>query len=124
MSRDEAGVFGRYLLGHGIDPQTRALYARAVCDLHYDGDDAITHFAKKRPWSIGALDGALALTNSGALLRRKLLLMTAILEARPEYTDRFLPRERAPLDVLLVACAVARAGVLAAIGLLLLPFLR
>lgn len=124
MSSDEAASFGRYLLGREIGAASCATYARAAGELGYDEADAVTNFALQRPWSIAPLDGALALVRSDALLRKKLLLMAAVLETQPEYCDDFLPRERCTRDAIAVAASVARAGVLAAFGLLLLPFIR
>ncbi|MGA8533236.1 MAG: hypothetical protein WB615_03920 [Candidatus Tumulicola sp.] len=124
MSRDEAEVFGRYVVGSAIDEPVRVRYRRALRDLSYDTDDAITRFAVNRPWSIAALDGGLALTQPSALLRRRLSLMAAILETRPEYSEAFLPRNRSRRDALGVAYAVARAALTGALGLLLLRFIR
>ena len=124
MSSDEAASFGRYLLGREIDATSRAAYATAARELVYDGGDRVTAFALRRPWSIGPLDGALALVRPDAPLRKKLLLMAAVLETRPEYCDDFLPRDRSTRDALAVVASVARAAVLAGFGMLLLPFVR
>ena len=124
MSGDEAAAFGRYVLGRDVDAEARDTYARAARELAYDTHDSVTRFAIRRPWLLGALDGALALTRPDALLRKKLLLMAAVLEVRPEYCDAFLARERHAADIFAVAASVVRAGLLAGAGLLLLPFLR
>jgi hypothetical protein len=119
----EARAFGRYIIEHDIDAASCELYDRAVRVLGYD-DDAVARFAANHPWSIAALDGALAFTQPDAPLRKKLLLMAAILETRPAYCDAFLPRHRRPGDVLDVGYALARAAVQAAVGLVLRPFVR
>jgi hypothetical protein len=124
MSGDEAAVFGRYVLGRDVDAEARDTYARAARELTYDTLDPVTRFTIRRPWSLGALDGALALTRPDALLRKKLLLMAAVLEVRPEYCDAFLPRERPAADIVAVSASVVRACLLAGVGLLLLPFIR
>lgn len=120
----EAAIFGRYLLGRDIDAASREAYARAARELACDARDGVTRFVLRHPWSIGALDAALALTQPGAPFRRKLLLMAAVLEVRPEYCDAFLPRERPKRDALLVGAAVVRAGLLALLGFVLLPLAR
>lgn len=120
----EASVFGRYVLGRDVDERTCELYARASRELGYEGDDAVVGFAMEHRWSIGALDGALALSKPDALLRKKLLLMAAILETRPAYCDLFLPRERRPGHVFSVAFTLMGAGLQAAAGLLLLRVVR
>ncbi len=124
MSSYEAASFGRYLLGRDIDAASCEAYDNAARALAYDRTDRITRFAVREPWSIAPLDGALALLQADAPLRKKLLLMAAVLETRPEYCDDFLPRDRSAFDALVVGGAVARAGVLAAFGMLLLPFVR
>jgi len=124
MSSDEAASFGRYLLGREIDAASCDLYRTAARALAYGSADRITRFALRNPWSIAPLDGALALVQPDAPLRKKLLLMAAILETRPDYCDDFLPRDRSVRDAIAVAAGVARAGVLAAFGMLLLPFVR
>ena len=120
----EARNFGRYILERDIDATSCERYDRAVHELGYDGDDAVARFAAKNAWSIAALDGALALTHPDGLLRKKLLLMAAILETRPAYCDAFLPRHRLPGDALNVGYALVRAAVQTALGLLLRPFVR
>jgi SAM-dependent methyltransferase len=90
-SAQRASVFWRYVLGRDIDARSVELYARAEHALGYDGDDAIVRFAVERPWSLWPFDTALAVVRPDALLRRRLLLMTAVLEARPEYSAEFLP---------------------------------
>ncbi len=124
MSGNEAAVLGRYLLGHELGDAAHELYVRACGELNYDVDDPVARFATSRPWSLAALDGALALTDPGALLRKKVLLMAAILEARPEYCDLFLTRDRSFRDAFAVGAAVVRAGFLAIAGLALLRLVR
>jgi hypothetical protein len=124
MSLDEGAVIGRYLLGHEINERTQALYSRAAHELGYDRDDAITLFARSRPWALAALDGALALSNTDASLRKKLLLMAAVLEAQPEYAGYFLTHDRAPFEFFAVAWRVVRGWSLAVAGLCLLRLVR
>jgi len=121
---NEARNFGRYILERDVDVTSCERYERAIRELGYDYDDPVADFAANHPWSIAALDGALALTQPDALLRKKLLLMAAILETRPAYCDSFLPRHRHPGDALDVAYALARAAAQTTFGLLLRPFVR
>ena len=124
MSSDEARAFGRYVVGCEIEQRARDLYVRASRELRYESHDRVTQFALAHPWSIGALDAALALTKSDAPLRKKLLLMAAILETQPEYCDAFLPRDRPAYESARVAYALGRAALLAAAGLVLLRVVR
>jgi hypothetical protein len=123
----EARIFTRYILAREASPRTIELYTTASAQIAGDFDavdDRIVRFALARPWSLAALDGALALTRPAALLRRKLLLAAAILEARPEYSDAFLPRRRSRSDAVVIACATLRAAAAAAVGFVLLFALR
>jgi hypothetical protein len=124
MSSDEARTFGRYVVGREIDQRVADLYARASRELGCESHDRVAQFALRHPWSIGALDAALALTASDAPLRKKLLLMAAILETQPEYCDAFLPRDRMAYGSAMVAYALARAALLAAAGVVLLRLVR
>jgi hypothetical protein len=119
-ARTEARTFGRHLLGREIGESAVQLYVRALAAEGSAGEsDALVRYAVARPWTIGALDGAYALTNPGAPLRRKLLLMAAILEAQPEYCDAFLPSNKPFWYPAVVAWTLARGAVLTGIGLLL-----
>ncbi|HVA33499.1 MAG TPA: hypothetical protein VNG31_05090 [Candidatus Baltobacteraceae bacterium] len=122
--RRAAQTFGRYIIGRDVGDAVVALYLRAVDELGESDDDAALRFATKHPWSIGPLDAALALVNRGAPLRRRLLLMAAILEAQPQYCDDFLPRDRRPWYAVVIAGAILRNALHAAVGLLMLPLLR
>jgi len=123
-SVSEARAFGRYVLGREINDRAVNLYVRASERLGYDGDDPAVRFSREHRWSIGALDGALALTKRDALLRKKLLLMSAVLETQPEYCDSFLPRDRSPLYAFSVLIGASFGVLSAGIGVLMLRFLR
>ncbi len=126
-AESEARTFGRYLLGRDVAEEAVALYVRAAPALDRSAeprDEAIAAYARAHPWALGALDGALALTRPRALLRRKLLLMAAILETQPRYCDEFLPRRRPPLYVFGVAASLLRGAAQTLAGFVLLQRLR
>ena len=54
-------------------------------------------FARRHPWSLPLLDAATGFARPGALLRKKILLATAVLEATPDHVEFFLrpPRSKA-----------------------------
>jgi hypothetical protein len=91
--RTEAEVFGRYLVG---EPPSETLVKRYCAANHaipaISGDDAIVAYARRHPWSVSLLDAAAGLTDAGSLLRKKLLVMTAIVETTPELVTKTEPR--------------------------------
>jgi hypothetical protein len=108
----EAIVFSRYLVGVHPSPEHAARYARACATLFPDPpsaqDASLVAFALRWPWFLGPLDAASALIRPGSLLRRRILVMAAILETTPEHAEKFLPRARSPLGVL---WTIAHVGV-------------
>ena len=120
----EGRILARYLLGEEPGARVLSLYDAAVrhADPHpVDAADArVLAYALAHPWSLGALDAALALAGPRrAALRRRLLIMTAVLEVQPEYSERFLARDRRQVwasVLLILACAAFKA--VAGLGLL------
>ncbi len=124
---EEGRVFGRYLLGKAPSAELVARYAAAsrtlLPDVPLPEDASVVAFARRRPWSIGCLDGACALRRPTGTLRSKLLIMSAICEAAPGSGDEFLPRVAAvPALVAQVIIEGAMAVMQAGIGLALYPF--
>lgn len=126
MLATEGRVFGRYVLGVEPPDAVVARYVDASRTLFPDPpareDAAVVAFARRHPWSVGCLDGAVALRHPSALLRSKLLVMSAICEASPGPGQIFLPR------VVGVAELIARVGIAgvtavlqALLGLVLYP---
>ena len=77
-------------------------------------------FVRRRPWSVGSLDGAAALLDPGGLLRSKVLVMSALLEATPGHADDFLPCSvSAPALLWRLASSGTVAVLQAAVGALL-----
>ena len=114
----EARIFGRYLLQSEPDALSVALYALAMQKRPANGDaqdQKLLLLALRRPWTLGLTDGALALFKPKSALRQKLLTMTAVLETRPHYAERFLPQERSFLYLFAVFYFACR-GALKALG--------
>lgn len=119
---DEAAVLARYILGTRAEEADLALYARAMNTQHSMStkrDARRTAFAIAHPWSIGPLDAAMALLAPQAPLRRKLIVMAAILEARPQHADRFLARRDKREAAWPAAAAAARAALSVIAGMVL-----
>jgi hypothetical protein len=92
----EAHLFGRYLVGRTPPADHVARYCAATCTLWPaavpPAEAALVAFVRRHPWSLGPLDAAAALLQPGGQLRGKILTMTAVLEASPDFADEFLPR--------------------------------
>ena len=103
----EALLLSRHLLGCSAAPELASRYARACRVSIPDASDAdvrLLSVALRFPILLGPIDTAAALMRPQSVVRKKLLLMAAILEATPEHAERFLPR--APSLVGLIAlCA-------------------
>ena len=93
---NEAQAFSRYLLDQDPPPEiiaryiaaNRALFSEA-CD---DSDRNLLEFVRRHEWTIPFVDAVVGWLRPNALLRRKILLTAAILEASPRFADAFLPR--------------------------------
>src|SRR5688572_4773708 len=125
--RCEARLFGRHLLD-GEEPAEELIERYVVANqLRLQGlwpseDHALVTFVLRHPWSLPLLDAAAGLTASRTLLRSKLLVFIAILEASPYFVERFMPKAASPLVLLrhLVVTGLLLAPK-ALIGLLLMP---
>ena len=125
----EARIFGRYLVGSPPEPALVARYCAASRTLWpvapEPRDAAVLAFVRRRPWSVGPLDAAAALLDPGGLLRSKVLVMSALLEATPAHADAFLPRAvSTPALLWRLASSGAVAVAQAAFGALLYPFIH
>ena len=90
MKANEAEVLGKYILGRSIDSETVKRYNEAVVLKGYDQSDSTTDFILRHPFWLPYLDAAHGLLNKNSLLRKKLILMFALLETTPEYHRKFL----------------------------------
>ena len=96
----EARTFARYLVGRVPPDESVARYvdaSHALFPAPPASEESVLAFARRHPWSVGFLDAASGLLRPGSLLRSKLLVMAAILEASPAFADDFLPRSVPPV---------------------------
>jgi len=111
----EARIFARYLLGSDPAPELVERYGAANRRLlrgpSEPRDAALLGFVRRHPWSVSLLDAACGLLRPTGLLRSKLLIMAAILEASPAHAADFLPQSASTAALL---ARLAALGALAA----------
>jgi hypothetical protein len=85
-------MLANYLVAGSYDTELGERYARA-CAAHgiADSADLVTRVALKMPMLLGLLDAGAALLGPGHPLRRKLVVMTALLECTPAGSAHFMP---------------------------------
>lgn len=122
----EAEVFARYIIGRSPSPAEIERYARGAHTLHggaAPGEARVVDFAVRRRLALPFLDGACGLMDPDSLLRRKLILMLAILETSPGHADAFEPVTGSRASVvarLLLRASLGAFKCLAGVPLLLL----
>lgn len=124
--KEEAMIFGKYLLSGEIpDEKSMALYEQAHEQKRIaipEDEERLFEFALRNQWALGAIDGALAFKNPDHVIRRKLLVMSAVLECRPQYAGLFIPKERNFLYLFAFAWIGFRALCKAMAGRILIVF--
>ena len=119
----EGRLFGRYLVGREPPRELVERYREAnrilLGGTAPGSDAAVVAFARRHPWSIPFLDGAAGLVRPGSLLRNKILVMAAVLEASPAFAEEFLSRTVHPVSLVLRVLGLATLAVVrAAVGVL------
>ncbi len=121
----ECRVLTRYLLSRSPSSAVVERYARACAAFAPPGRIDVLRFALRNPWAIGPLDAACGFLDPTNELRKRLLLLSAILETTTEHADRFLPRPRAlPLLLLELGYHGTLALLKLLLGVILLPIAR
>ncbi|HEX8762461.1 MAG TPA: hypothetical protein VF733_01760 [Candidatus Saccharimonadales bacterium] len=93
----EAAIFCRYLIGRKPVPKVAELYVHALRTKPGKvtrTDDKLLKFIRRCPWSAGFIDAGLSVINTDSEVRRRIYVTFSIIEAMPEYADRFLPKKR------------------------------
>jgi hypothetical protein len=90
----EAHILAEYLIVGGARSEVIERYHLA-CQAHgllrADSDDAVLRAIREHPGLVGPLEAACAWIAPEHALRKKILLMLAVLETIPDLSDRFLP---------------------------------
>lgn len=119
---NEAQVFGQYIIGQNINKATEERYYNAVEKLDYQAAEwevDIVNKVLQKPVLIPFYDAAMALRHRNALLRKRIFVMLAILETRPEYADLFLSKKYPKTYILNVVGIGIRSVFRAMIGLII-----
>jgi hypothetical protein len=120
--KKEAKQFARYLVGQEPDRQIISRYVTAMqhnAPAVSAGDVALLQFVRRHPWSLGAIEAGLALRRPYSEVRRRLYVLLAILESSPHHTTDFLPQDRSPFYVVVIALVGVRAVCKAAFGIVM-----
>lgn len=118
----EAKRFSSYLIGVTPDDVVVARYVEAILPgldraQISKRDERLLVLTTRFPWLIGSIDGGLALLDPTSEVRRRILVMFALLEANPAYTRYFLPRKRSPFYAVVVLLLGIRASYRALLGI-------
>jgi hypothetical protein len=92
--RKEATTLGRYLVDDRLTDELIERYVAAHQRLLPSTTDRVSAFGRRYPISVPCLDAAAGLVGRHCDFRKRVLLMTVILEASPEFADKFLPAPR------------------------------
>lgn len=90
----EARVLAEYLIAGAARPEVIERYHLA-CEarglLPVDAEDAVLRSIREHPWLVAPLEAACVWVAPEHALRKKILLMLAVLETVPALSDHFLP---------------------------------
>jgi hypothetical protein len=121
----EADQIALHVVGRSAGEREKALYSQAMGLLKpgmTEREKALWESMLRSRRRMAWADAGLALVRPSSVLRRKLLVMVAILEASPDYADQFLPRRCPPREALPVAAAVIRGAFRGMAGVLVVKF--
>lgn len=120
----EGRQMARYLLGVDPGESLAERYRQAAVLLFSDPpskqDQALLSFVRRHQWSLAFLDAAMGVVQPHALLRKKILLMLAIIETHTRFAQIFEPQVSAvPLLLLRLGIHGITASFKTLIGLLI-----
>lgn len=115
----EGRALAAYLLGREAGGDTLVRYATAVERLDHpesNADRRLLDRLRRRPALWPLVDAGLALVRPRSHVRRRVVVMLAMLEADPSYADLFLPVERKRSHAFVVGLRMVAAMLRGAIG--------
>lgn len=126
QTTEEAKIFGAYIVGAipSQDIITRYIHiATSSPPPLTTQDKAIISFIYRHPGLLGAIDAYAAFFRPESEIRRRLFIMFAVLEATPEYADKFLPKDRGFLSFLTIFGVSLRAFFRLVMGCVVMAFI-
>lgn len=121
----QASIFTRYLCGQDATEAIASRYSQALdatTAFFSHNDQQLLDFIEKHPWSVGSIDGALALVRPNSEVRRRIFLLLALLESSTDYTSYFLPQDRSAWYLLAIFGDGLRAVYRVFIGSVIVAF--
>ena len=122
----EAMIIGSYLLSHKPEDILieRYIKSNTARQLEFEHDDiSLWSFIEKYPHTIGLVDSGLALSNPDSVIRQKIILMLAIIEATPENSKNFIPQKRNLFYLVVIMITALKSTIKGMFGLLLIKIL-
>jgi len=125
----EALAFARYVVGRDAPEEMLERYVEAnralLPEAPSSAERAVVEFARAHKWAICLFDAACGWRRPNALVRTKIYIMAAILEASPHFVDEFAPRAVSPLALgFLLPYWGALAGIKAVLGIALMALVE
>jgi hypothetical protein len=108
----ECALISRYLIGREpaqeLKDRYRAAHRILLGDNAAESDQPEMRFLRRHPWALPYLDAGAAILHKESILRKKTILMAAILEATLIHADFFL---KPPDPVFKLLCSLFWQGV-------------
>ncbi len=124
-SASEVEAFTSYLVRMPATEHVANLYDSVIVKRSISSrDKRLLNFMVKRRWSIRYVDSALALTNPESEIRKRMLILFAILESDPHYVDKFLAPKYSAAQLIRIIATGCSAVFSAAIGFLLVRVVK
>jgi hypothetical protein len=125
----EARLLACYLIDSEPPPEMVVCYVDAnrkldACAVN-EHDARMMKFVLAHPWSVPLLDAAAGFLQPDSLLRKKIYIMAAVLEASPRFAQQFLPKSLSYSKLFVnLTTNVFTAGIKVIIGIPIFYFLR
>ena len=124
---NEASLFARYLGVKTNDAILFEQYHKGVNILNLDLQAKETRAMNtllRFPFLLAFADAGFAITEKENMIRKRLLLMAALIETNKKYVSLFITNKNTSGAILKFLCRVILAGVKSCIGFVLLKLLR